>query len=249
VHRFDRQNEEIVVSLATDLLTKRSAFKPKAYPETPYNSARREWNDRTGALVKQAYNWRLAFFAQFLISIVLVAGLLYKSAQSSVQPYLIEHNAATGEAIGVGRMPAWNYTPQENEYRHFLGSWLQLVRAVSIDSVVVKHNWLDAYRFTTQAAANQLNDWAQKDERLSKIGQETVSVEVISINPIAESHSYQIRWTETVRTKEGTLKEQHSMTGIFPVKVEPPNPQDEAGLRANPLGIKIDGGFQWSKDV
>jgi type IV secretory pathway TrbF-like protein len=76
------------VSLATDLLTKRSAFKPKAYAETPYNSARREWNERTGALVKQAYNWRLAFFSQFLVSIILVAALLYKSSQSSVQPYL-----------------------------------------------------------------------------------------------------------------------------------------------------------------
>ncbi len=71
------------MSLATDLLTKRSAFKPKAYAETPYNSARREWNERTGALVKQAYNWRLAFFSQFLVSIVLVAALLYKSSQST----------------------------------------------------------------------------------------------------------------------------------------------------------------------
>jgi type IV secretion system protein VirB5 len=194
------------VSLATDLLTKRSAFKPKAYAETPYNSARREWNERTGALVKQAYNWRLAFFSQFLVSVVLVAALLYKSSQSSVQPYLIEHNAATGEAVGLGKLPAWNYSPQENEFRHFLGNWLQLVRAVSIDSVVVKHNWLDAYRFTTQSAANQLNDWAQKDERLAKIGQETVSIEVISINPIADSHSYQIRWTETVARRRAPSK-------------------------------------------
>ncbi len=237
------------MSLATELLTQRSAFKPKGYAETPYNAARHEWNERTGALVKQAYNWRLAFFAQVLMCIVLVAALLYKSLASSVQPYLIEHNAATGEAVGIGKLPAWNYSPQENEFRHFLGNWLQLVRAVSIDSVVVKHNWLDAYRFTTQSAANQLNDWAQKDERLAKIGQETVSIEVISINPIAQSRSYQIRWTETVRTKEGALKEQHAMTGVFPVKVEPPNSEDEAGLRINPLGIKIDGGFQWSKDV
>jgi len=237
------------MSLAQELLSKRSAFKPKGYPETPYNSARREWNDRTGALVKQAYNWRLAFLAQFFVSVVLVAALVYKSAQSSVQPYLIEHDATTGEAVGVGRMPAWNYTPQENEYRHFLGHWLELVRSVSMDPVVVKHNWLDAYLFTTQGAANQLNDWAQNDDRLKKIGQETVSIEVVSINPIAESHSYQIRWTETVRTKEGALKERRSMTGVFPVKVEPPNTEDEAGLRANPLGIKIDGGFQWSKDV
>jgi type IV secretory pathway TrbF-like protein len=220
------------MSLAQELLTRRSAFKPQTFAETPYNSARREWNDRTGSLVKQAYNWRLAFVAQFLVSIVLVAALVYKSGQSSVQPYLIEHNGATGEAVGIGPLPAWNYTPQVNEYRHFLGHWLELVRAVSMDSVVVKRNWLEAYRFTTQAAANQLNEWAQKDDRLAKIGAETVSIDVVSI-----------------RTKEGALKEQHSMTGVFPVKVEPPNPQDEAGLRSNPLGIKIDGGFQWSKDV
>jgi len=237
------------MSLSSELLTKRSAFKPKAYAETPYNAARREWNDRSGALVRQAYNWRLAFFAQFMVSLVLIVGLLYKSSQSTVQPFLIEHNAATGEAMGLGKLPAWNYTPQENEYRHFLGAWLQMVRAVSIDPVVVKHNWLDAYRFTTQGAANQLNDWAQKDDRLTKIGQETVSIEVISINPVAESHSFQIRWTETVRTHEGAIKEQHAMTGVFPVKVELPNAQDEAGLRVNPLGIKIDGGFQWSRDI
>ncbi len=237
------------MSLASELLTKRSNFKPKTYPQTPYNAAREEWNDRTGALVRQAYNWRLAFFAMFLISVLLVAGLLIKSAQSSVRPYLIEHNPATGEAVGLGTLPAWNYTPQQSEVRHFLGHWLELVRSVSMDSVVVKHNWLDAYRFTTQGAANQLNEWAQKDERLAKIGQETVAIEIVSINPIADSKSYQIRWKESVRTKEGVLKEERAMTGIFPVKIEPPNTKDDAALRVNPLGIKIDSGFEWSKDI
>lgn len=237
------------MSLASELLTRRSAFKPKAYPATPYNAAREEWNDRTGALIRQAYNWRLAFFAMFLIAVCLVAGLLIKSAQSSVQPYLIEHNSATGEAVGIGSLPAWNYTPQQNEYRHFLGHWLELVRSVSTDSVVVKHNWLDAYRFTTQGAANQLNEWAQKDDRLTRIGQETVSIEIVSINPIADSRSWQIRWKETVRSKEGALKEEHAMTGVFPVKVTTPNVNDAGALRVNPLGIKVDAGFQWSRDV
>ena len=237
------------MSLASELLTKRTAFKPKTYAETPYNRAQDEWNDRTGALIKQAHNWRLAFFAEFLIVIILVAGLLYQGSRSTVQPFLIEHNSATGEAVGLGLVPTWNYTPQINEYRHFIGSWLQMVRGVSVDPVVIKRNWLDAYRFTTQGAANQLNEWAQKDERLAKIGQETVSIEILSINPVADSHSYQIRWKETVRTREGALKEESAMTGVFPVKVEIPDPRDERGLQVNPLGIKIDAGFQWSKDI
>jgi type IV secretory pathway TrbF-like protein len=237
------------MSLATELLTRRTAFKPKAYPQTPHNRAREEWNDRNGALIRQAYNWRLAFFAEFLIVVILAAGLLYQSSHSSIQPYLIEHNAQSGEAIGLGALPAWHYTPQEREYRYFLGAWLQRVRAVSMDPVVVKRNWLEAYRFTTQGAANELNEWAQKDERLSRIGEETVSIEIVSINPIAESHSYQMRWTETVRTRAGELKEERHMTGIFPVKLEPPRSRDEEDLRVNPLGIRIDAGFQWSKDA
>jgi type IV secretory pathway TrbF-like protein len=39
------------------------------------------------------------------------------------------------------------------------------------------------------------------------------------------------------------------MTGIFPVKLEPPRSRDEEDLRVNPLGIRIDAGFQWSKDA
>ena len=101
------------MSLSLELLTKRSAFKPKTFAETPFNAAQREWNDRTGALVRQAYNWRLAFFAQFLVSIVLVAGLLHQSAQSSVQPYLIEHNAATGEAIASARCQSGTTPPKK----------------------------------------------------------------------------------------------------------------------------------------
>ena len=213
------------MSLASELLTRRTAFKPKAYPQTPYNRAREEWNDRSGALIRQAYNWRLAFFTQFLIVVILATGLLYQSSHSSIQPYLVEHNAQSGEALGLGLLPAWHYTPQEREYQYFLS----------------------AYRFTTQGAANELNEWAQKDERLSQIGQQTVSIEIVSINPIADSHSYQMRWTETVRTRAGELKEERHMTGIFPVKVEPP--REEEDLRVNPLGIRIDAGFQWSKDA
>jgi type IV secretion system protein VirB5 len=235
------------MSLATELLTRRTAFKPKTYPQTPYNRAREEWNDRTGAPIRQAYHWRLAFFGQCLIVLILTAGLVYQASHSSIEPYVIEHDAATGEAVGLGALPAWHYTPQEREYRYFLGAWLQRVRAVSMDPVVVKRNWLEAYRFTTQSAANELNDWAQKDERLARIGQESVSIQIESINPIAESHSYQVRWTETVRTRAGELKEERHMTGIFPVRLE--HPRDEEDLRVNPLGIRIDGGFQWSKDA
>lgn len=237
------------MSLVNELMTKRSNFPPKAVPATPYARAEQVWNDRQGALVKSAHNWRLAFFAQFLMSALLLTGLLYQAGRSTVQPYLIEHNSTTGEAMGIGRMPTWNYTPQINEIRHFLGNWVVMVRGVAADPVVIKHNWLDAYLFTTQGAANQLNEWAQKDERLAKIGQETVSIVIQSINPVSDSHSYQVRWTETVRTKEGALKDESHMTGIFPIKLDAPDPKNDQAIQVNPLGIKIDSGFQWSKDI
>jgi type IV secretion system protein VirB5 len=237
------------MSVVSELMTKKSHFKPRAAPATPYARAEEVWNERQGSLIKSAHNWRLAFFAQVVISAVLVFGLLVQAGRSTIQPYLIEHNSETGEAVGLGKLPTWNYTPQMQEIRHFLGAWLTMVRGVSMDPVVIKRNWLDAYAFTTQGAANQLNEWAQKDNRLARIGQETVSIEMVAINPIADSHSYQVRWKETVRTKEGALKEASSMSGVFPIRIDPPDPKDDHSLQVNPLGIKIEGGFQWSREL
>ena len=237
------------MSQASELIGKMSAFKAGHYAETPYNAARREWNDRTGALVRQAHHWRVAFFAQTLVSVSLVAGILYQGSRAHVVPYLIEHDAASGNAVGLGTIPAWHYSPQVNEYRHFLSAWLERVRSVSLDPVVVKHNWLEAYAFLTRSGANELNQWAERDARLTKIGEETVDVQILSINPIQASHSFQIRWRETTRTHEGLIKDTATWTGTFPVTVTPPSASDPVSLRINPLGIRIEGGFEWSRDL
>ena len=64
--------------------------------ESPYLSARREWNERYGDYIARARNWRWAAFAALGISLVLAIGVVWEAAQSKVVPYVVEvTNSAT----------------------------------------------------------------------------------------------------------------------------------------------------------
>lgn len=50
------------------------------------------------------------------------------------------------------------------------------VRSLSIDPIVVRQNWLDAYDYTTDKGAAVLNDYASKNDPFAHIGTESVTV-------------------------------------------------------------------------
>jgi type IV secretion system protein VirB5 len=47
--------------------------------------------------------------------------------------------------------------------------------------VVVRHNWLRAYDFTTISGAQALNDYARLNDPFSRIGREQVEVDIASV--------------------------------------------------------------------
>jgi len=51
-----------------------------------------------------------------------------------------------------------------------------LVRSLSIDPIVVRQNWLDAYDYTTDKGAAVLNDYARVNDPFARIGKESVTV-------------------------------------------------------------------------
>lgn len=221
--------------------------KPEEGAETPYHLARQYSDDRLGNRVVQTANWRRAFWASTFTTFISMGALVATITKPPLPPLVVEVNHTTGVANVVGRLGAVKYEPQLAEMQYFIGKFLGLVRNISTDPVVVKKNWLEAYKFTRQSAANLLNQWAQQPEsQLSKIGRESVSIEVISVNKVTDSKSLQARWRETVFTDSGAVKESYIMTGIFTIEVEPP--KDERTALTNPLGVYIKN-FQWNKEV
>lgn len=232
------------MSAANELIQNRSSFKPTAYPESPYTRAKAEWNDRLGGSLQAARNWRLAAFACLALTALAIGALVYQSSRSIVTPYYVRV-AENGQPFVVGAVPE-RFTPGMNEVRWQLGTWLEWVRAVPLDPVVVKKNYQNAMYFMKQAAANKLNEWAQHEPRLANIGRETVEFELVGIAPISGTQSYQARWKEFLRDADGGLKEEEHWVATFNVEIDPPKTAEQ--VQRNPLGLYIKD-FQWTREL
>jgi type IV secretory pathway TrbF-like protein len=223
-------------------------MRPETALETPYLRARQEWDERMGLTLLHAKNWRLAFFGTGALTIILTFGLIALAVQRKVETFVVGVDPMRGEATVLGRADTFRYAPQMTEVRYFLSELIKLVRSVSSDPVILKGNWLKAYKFLTPEAATMLNQTTAKEmeEIVKRVGDRTVVVQPISVIQVPNSSSYQVRWKETVFGRRGEMTEEYVMNGIFSVTVAPP--ANEAELLENPLGIFIKS-FEWSREI
>jgi type IV secretion system protein VirB5 len=211
-------------------------------PVTPYQKAAQVWDERIGSSRAQAHNWRVMALGSLAVSLVLVTILLWLGHSGSTTPYIVEVDSRGG-ARAVG--PALeSYKPSDAQIAFHVARFVDHVRSLSIDPVVVRQNWLKAYDFVTDKAAVTLNEYARDNDPFAKIGRVSIAVEVGSVVRASES-SFQVRWLE--RSFEGgALKETKYLTGLFSVVITPPRTAEQAAK--NPLGIYVHA-FNWSQDV
>jgi type IV secretion system protein VirB5 len=210
--------------------------------ETPYQKAGQVWDERIGSARVQAKNWRLMAFGCLALATAASAGLIWRSLQSTVTPYVVEVNEV-GD-VRVVQSAIENYQPSDAQIAHHLARFLQNVRALSIDPIVVRHNWLAAYAFATDRGANTLNEYARQNDPFSDVGKKTRTVEVTSVVR-SSPRSFEVRWIE--RTFEnGSLAATERFTGVLTVILK--SPRDAETLRNNPLGVYVHG-LNWTRDL
>lgn len=144
-------------------------------------------------------------------------------------------------AVGEAVTP---YQPTEAQLAHHLARFVTLVRSLSIDPIVVRQNWLDAYDYTTDRGAAALNDYARSNDPFARIGRETLVVQITSVVRLSEG-SFQIRWIER-RYVDGAGAGLERWTAVVPVVLQPPRSAEK--LRRNPLGIYVNG-LSWSREL
>jgi type IV secretion system protein TrbF len=223
---------------------KRSTLRYSETPQpvTPYQKAAQIWDERIGSMRVQAHNWRLMALGSLALSLVMAAILLWFGRAGSAIPYIVEIDRQGGaRAVGPA---AEIYKPGDAQIAFHLARFVENVRALSIDPVVVRQNWLKAYDFVTDRAALTLNDYARENDPFARIGRETVAIEVTSVVRASDS-SFQIRWQEK-SFEGGAAKATHRLTGIFSIVIAPPRTVDL--VRKNPLGIYVHA-FNWSHDL
>ncbi|VTU37475.1 conjugal transfer protein TrbF [Variovorax sp. PBS-H4] len=211
-------------------------------PVTPYQAAAQVWDQRIGSARVQAKNWRLMALGCLSLALLMAGGLVWRSAQSIVTPYVVEVDSA-GQVRAVGEA-ATPYKPSDAQIAHHLARFITDVRSLSIDPIVVRQNWLEAYEYTTDRGAATLNDHARANNPFSRIGESSVAVQINSVVRASDS-SFQVRWTER-RYVNGEAAGLERWTAVLAIVLQAPRTEER--LRRNPLGIYVNG-LSWSREL
>ncbi|HMN84294.1 MAG TPA: conjugal transfer protein TrbF [Burkholderiaceae bacterium] len=211
-------------------------------PETPYQRAAQVWDERIGSARVQARNWRLMAFGCLVLSAGFASALIWQSVRGIVVPWVVQVDNL-GQAQTVAPATA-DYRPTDPQVAWHLARFIEQVRSIPADPVIVRQNWLRAYEWTTDRGAAALNDHARSSDPFAKVGKQQVAVEVSSVIR-ASPDSFRVAWTEK-HYESGQLSATERWTAILTIVIQPPRDADR--LKANPLGIYVNA-MSWSREM
>jgi type IV secretory pathway TrbF-like protein len=211
-------------------------------PETPYQRAAQAWDDRIGAARVQAKNWRVMAFGSLILAGGFASALVWQSTRGSVVPWVVQVDKF-GEAQVVASAVA-DYRPTDPQIAWHLARFIEQVRSISDDPVIVRQNWLRAYDYTTDRGAVSLNDYARLNDPFAKVGKIQIAVEVSSVIR-ASPDSFRVAWIER-HYDNGSLASTERWTAILTIVTQ--QPRDADRLKVNPLGIYVNA-INWSKEL
>jgi type IV secretion system protein VirB5 len=211
-------------------------------PETPYQRAAQAWDERIGSARVQARNWRLMALGELVLIAGLAVALVWQSARGTIVPWVVQVDRL-GDAQAVAPAIA-NFRPTDPQIAWHLARFIEQVRGIAADPIIVRQNWLRAYDFATDRGALALNDFARASDPFGRVGRQQVAVEVSSVIR-ASDDSFRVAWIE--RTYEnGQLARTERWTAILTIVVQPA--RDAERLRKNPLGIFVHA-INWSREL
>ncbi len=187
-------------------------------PVTPYQRAAQVWDDRIGSARVQARNWRLMAFGCLFLSTGFAAALVWQSAQGTVTPWVVEIDQF-GEARTVAPANS-GYQPTDPQIAFHLARFIEDVRGVPMDAIVLRQDWLRAYDFTTDRGAAALNDYARNNNPFEKLGKTQVAVEISTVIR-ASPESFRLAWIER-RYENGQLAATERWSAILTVVTQMP---------------------------
>ena len=217
-------------------------FGEAAMAATPYQRAEQLWDERIGSARVQAANWRLMAFGCLLVAGVALGDDIRSHSRSTVTPYVVQVDRV-GQAQAVAPA-AMDYQPSDPQIAYFLARFVERVRGLSVDPIVVRQSWLDAYDQITSHAKPVLDTYAQGADPFGKIGHRAVTVEVSSVVR-ASDRSFRVAWVESPY-QDGTAEPPQRWSAILTVAIQ--TPRTEERLRKNPLGIYIDA-IAWNREL
>ena len=147
-----------------------------------YLKARMEWDDRYGSARTQALNWRYLAFLLAGLLVLAFLGLIYLGTLPKQAIHIVETDKL-GQAVyrGLVGVDADHYQIPDASKQYHLRRFIDNVRSLPADTVVVKQQWEDAYALLSPAAANVLSDYARKDPPTERMQNQRVTLGNITL--------------------------------------------------------------------
>lgn len=220
-----------------------SEREKKEHTVNPYLDGRREWNERYGSYIKQAYVWRIIAFMTTLVSLIAVAGVVYIGSQTKFVPYIVEVDKL-GKSVAGG--PAYKASPVDPKViKHGLAEFVTNFRTVYPDPDIQKDYVFKSYRYLSSnfPAYMTVSKYYKEHSPFERAEKERVTVTIKSVLQMSKN-TWQIDWTEEVMNDQGIAVAKSDYRGLATVEIIPPKTESE--ILKNPVGLFIKD-FTWSK--
>jgi type IV secretory pathway TrbF-like protein/sugar phosphate permease len=207
----------------------------------PHAAAASVWIGHVDSARAERSNWQLAALGSTVLLVLFAVGLVISTGRSHrIMVHTIEV-AHFGETRSV-RAAIDKIEPSEAQIAYFLARFVENIRSLSIDPVVVRANWIDAYNYVTVRAALALSEYARESSQFARIGSQAVRVKIIYVVR-ASQDSFEIVWDEEAYPS-GTASNIERFRGIAEVVFNRPT---AATTLRNPLGLYVNA-FRWSQE-
>ncbi|EHL31856.1 conjugal transfer protein TrbF [Legionella drancourtii] len=220
--------------------------------DNPYLNAKRAWNFHTAGLMKSLQIWQLVSLGSLLITLAAIGGLITIGSQSKFIPLVFQQDAS-GNTLSVTRADHVG-DASIDDYRAAAAHFIENIRMVSVDIALQKKAVFQVYSYLNQndAALTKVQEFysdKQHSNPFDRAAHEIVSIEIRSVLQEAED-TWQVDWVETVRNRDGTLKEKPAQMKALVTMYQDNELNDVSNesILKNPHLIYVRD-FNWSYDL
>ncbi len=217
--------------------------EPVASRSVTHQLARQRWQEQYGTYIHERKLWQRVAFVSLGVNLLAIMGMVWVGAQNKMVPYVVEVDKL-GATVAVQRADV-PLVANSQSIKAQLARWIENTRSVYTDVQAEKKAIQQAYASINQngPASAMLNDYFQVHEPFKRSENESVDIQIQSVQPISDK-TWRIEWQEERRDRNGgvinSVQEQATVT----IVIDPP--VDEATILLNPLGIYVDS-FSWSQ--
>ncbi|WP_131780588.1 conjugal transfer protein TrbF [Legionella bozemanae] len=220
--------------------------------DNPYLNAKRAWNFHTAGLMKSLQIWQLVSLGSLLITLAAIGGLITIGSQSKFIPLVFQQDAS-GNTLSVTRADHVGNVSID-DYRAAAAHFIENIRMVSVDVALQKKAVFQVYSYLNQndAALTKVQEFysdKQHSNPFDRAAHEIVSIEIRSVLQESED-TWQVDWVETVRNRDGTLKEKPAQMKALVTMYQDGELNDASNesILKNPHLIYVRD-FNWSYDL